>query len=79
MLLVPFLLARRTRMAEKRRKLNGVPTTETHPGAVTLLTELGNTVTLTLGTPDVERVAHLLAEIIREDEAFRAAGEGDTE
>ena len=55
-------------MTAKPRKLNGVPTSETHPGAVTLLTTLGNTITLTLRGPDVKRVAALIAQILREEE-----------
>jgi hypothetical protein len=46
-------------------KLDGVLLTMSHPCGVTLLTEQGNKVTVTLTVADSLRVASLLAEIVR--------------
>lgn len=48
------------------RRLEGVSTSPAYPGAVTILTPLGNKVTSTLTIEDVERFLSLLAECSKE-------------
>ena len=50
-----------------RRKLDGIFTTESHPGAVTILTPKGNKITVTLTAENVERFAALVVECLKED------------
>ena len=49
------------------RRLNGIATTESHPGAVTILTPLGNKITANLTAADVDRFAALLVERVKEE------------
>ena len=50
------------------RRLDGIATTEKHPGAVTILTPMGNRITATLTAENVQRFAVLLAECVKEED-----------
>ncbi len=49
------------------RKLDGIATTETYPGAVTILTPKGNKITVTLTSENVERFAALVVECLDQE------------